>query len=179
MHETAAHFHRGVRRFSRIQRGKGKKMATIDYGSGEREFRCTALTCMIYEHEFVSDVNPKITGDLIADTVGKITVSSNDVLHITDDGNYVTTVVDYTKVNWQAIFRALWAMMRTSYEISKLPGNTVLPDVPAYKTWEHELLSCEPDMENLATVVQRELMRGLFRAGAAASGENQQEAEEG
>ena len=154
-------------------------MATIDYGSGEREFRCTALTCMIYEHEFVSDDNPKITGDLIADTIGKITVSSNDILHVTDEGAYVTTVVDYTKVNWQAIFRSLWAMMRTAYEASKLPGSVVLPEVPSYKAWERELLSCEPDMQELADAVQGELMRGLFRAGAAASGENQQEGEEG
>ena len=153
-------------------------MATIDYGAGEREFQCTALTCMIYEHEFINDENPRITGDLIADTIGKITVSSNDVLHVTDDGAYVTTVVDYTKVNWQAIFRGMWAMMRTSFEISKQRGES-LPDVPAYKVWERSLLSCEPDMQNIADAVQEELMRGLFRSGAAASGENQQEGEEG
>ena len=149
-------------------------MASIDYGCGEREFRCTAYTCMIYEHELVSDDNPKITGDLIADTIGKIRVSSNDVLHVTDSGNFVTTVVDYTRVNWQAIYRALWAMLRTEYEVARQRGEQA-ENVPAYRTWERELLSCEPDMEGLAEAVQNELQRGLFRAGAAASGENQQE----
>ena len=149
-------------------------MASIDYGNGEREFRCTALTCMIYEHEFVSDDNPKITGDLIADTIGKIQVSANDILHVTDEGNYITTVVDYTRVNWQAIYRALWAMLRTESEIAKQDGKKA-EAVPAYRTWERELLSCEPDMQAMADAVQSELMRGLFRAGAAASGKNQQE----
>ena len=149
-------------------------MASIDYGAGERQFRCTALTCMIYEHEFVSDENPKITGDLIADTIGKVTVSSSDILHVTDEGNYVTTVIDYTKVNWQAIYRALWAMLRTEMEIARQNGEPVA-NIPAYRAWEHELLTCEPDMHELTRAVQNELMRGLFRAGAAASGETSEE----
>ena len=143
-------------------------MASIDYGNGEREFRCTALTCMIYEHEFISDENPKITGDLIADTIGKVQVSSNDILHVTDEGNYITTVIDYTRVNWQAVYRALWAMLRTEMEIARQKGEPVV-NVPAYRTWEQELLTCEPDMQELANAVQNELMRGLFRTGAAAS----------
>ena len=141
-------------------------MATIDYGDGEREFRCTAITCMIYEQEFVSDPNDKITGDIIADTIGKVQLSSSDVLHVTDDGAYVTTVIDYTKVNWNAIFRALWAMLKTSQE----NGDKSNP-IPGFKTWQATLLEFEPDMKQLARDVQQELMRGLFRSGAAASGE--------
>lgn len=146
-------------------------MAVIDYGDGEREFLCTALTCMIYEQEFVSDENDRITGDLIADTIGKVTLSSNDVLHVTDDGAYVTTVVDYTQVNWNAIFRALWAMLKTAQEIN---GGGASP-IPGFKAWQSRLMSFEPDMKELSYGVQQELMRGLFRSGAAASGKTSEE----
>jgi hypothetical protein len=65
-------------------------------------------------------------------------------------------------------------MLRTESEIAKQDGRQTVA-VPAYRTWERELLSCEPDMQAMADAVQNELMRGLFRAGAAASGKNQQE----
>ncbi len=147
-------------------------MATIDYGDGEHEFICTALTCMIYEQEFVTDPNEKITGDLIADTIGKVTLSSNDILHVTDDGAYVTTVLDYTQVNWNAIFRALWAMLKTAQE----NGDKSTP-IPGFKAWQSTLMSFEPDMKQLSNDVQQELMRGLFRSGAAASGKTSEEEE--
>ena len=145
--------------------GQEDELATIDYGVGEREFRCTAKTCMIYEQEFVNDKNERITGDLIADTIGKVTLSSSDILHVTDDGTYITTVIDYTKVNWNAIFRALWAMLKTAQENSDSKDA-----IPGFTTWQSQLVSYEPDMKELAHVVQQELMRGLFRSGAAASG---------
>lgn len=166
MFETAAYFFSEYAAFRILMGRKEIALAVIDYGDGEREFVCTALTCMIYEQEFVSDKNDRITGDLIADTIGKITLSSNDVLHVTDDGAYVTTVVDYTQVNWNAIFRALWAMLKTAQE----NGADGTP-IPGFKTWQSKLMSFEPDMKELASEVQRELMRGLFRSGAAASGE--------
>lgn len=153
-------------------------MAFVKLGDKEVEFVCTALTPMIYEQEFVSDKNPKITGDLIADTIGKMQVSSDDVLHVTDSGAYVTTVVDYTKVNWRAIPRALWCMLKTKHEIDVGKGRSSKP-VPSYVQWEKSLLGCEPDMQLVAYAVQEELQRGLFRAGAAASGKTSEVEEEG
>jgi len=170
MLETAAHFVLECAAFCVFTGEQGNPMAIIDYGDGEREFRCTAITCMIYEQEFVGDPNDRVTGDLIADTIGKVTLSSNDVLHVTDEGAYVTTVLDYTQVNWNAIFRALWAMLKTAQE----NGGGGTP-IPGFKTWQSKLMSYEPDMKELSYAVQEELMRGLFRSGAAASGKTSEE----
>lgn len=144
-------------------------MATIDYGKGDVDFRCTAWTCLIYEQEFHDDENEKITGDLIADVIGKVIVSSNDVLTVDEDGAFVTTVIDYTRVNWNATLRALWAMLKTESDI------TGSRSVPSYSEWSRSLLECEPDMQEMHALVAEELQRGLFRAGAAASGKTSEQ----
>lgn len=151
-------------------------MERIDYGDGERQLTCTGWTQVIYEQQFCNDENKRITGDLIADVMGKVTASSDDVLTVNDDGAFVTTVVDYTRLNWNAIRRALWAMLRTAYEISVDEGN-LLPEVEPFGEWEGTLLKCEPDMQDISVKVMSEIQRGLFRSGAAASGETSEEAE--
>ena len=144
-------------------------MATIDYGMGDMEFRCTMWTLVVYEQEFVGSMTEKVTGDLVADTMGKVIVTSDDLITVTEDGVFAQTVVDYTRVNWNGVLRALWAMLKTSEDIAVDEGRKVR-HVPSYDAWSRELLRCEPDMNDLHVKVADELLRGLFRAGAAASG---------
>lgn len=144
-------------------------MATIDYGRGEQEFRCTARTLTIYEQAFYSDPYPRVTGDLIADVFGKqkITDESSGLVFDTD-GNITAIVVDLTADNWQAEWRALWAMLKTQAEIDAKHGGEKKP-FPSYREWDKENVDCEPDMRAVSNAVCAELNRGLFRAGAAAS----------
>lgn len=143
-------------------------MATVDYGAGEVEFECTAWTQVVYEQEFCNDPNPNVTGDMTADVMGRLIVSSKDVITVTEDGALEATL-DYTRDNRPATMRALWAMMRTSEDIARDEGRKV-PHVPSYEEWTKSLLRCEPDMREISLAVGNELQRGLFRAGAAASG---------
>jgi len=141
-------------------------MAMIDYGAGEREMRCTAWTMSLYEHEFRDkDDNPR---DLIKDVMGKVIVQSDDVITVTEDGAFAQVVMDYTRKDWNATMRALWAMLRTAFDIS-LAHDPIEP-VGSYDEWSRSLLEVEPDMERVQHDVSQELQRGLFRSGAAASG---------
>lgn len=144
-------------------------MPTIDFGSGEREFRCTARTLVIYEQAFYNDKFPRVTGDMIADVFGKRTFTEDDLgLKFDDDGNIVGLVLDYQSDNWQAELRALWAMLRTQWEIDKKNGKET-PAVKAFSLWSEETSDWEPDMREVSSLVFEEMNRGLFRAGAAAS----------
>lgn len=151
-------------------------MATIDYGTGEREMRCTAWTLVVYEQEFKSA--DEVRGDLIADTMGKVIATSDDVLTVNDDGAFVTVVEDYTRVDWNATMRALWAMLRTAADIAQSKGQPYVP-TGSYDEWTRTLLEVEPDMHAVRKEVVRELQRGLFRSGAAASGKTSDEGQEG
>ena len=94
-------------------------MAKIDYGMGEREFRCTYYTLSIYEQEFHGDPYEKVTGDLIKDVFGKVEVNENSLGATYDDeGNIVSYVIDYTIDDWNVEKRALWAMLRTAEGLS-------------------------------------------------------------
>ena len=152
-------------------------MATIDYGLGEQEIRCTAWTFVIYEQEFHSDPVEGITGDLIADAMGKIIVTSDDLISVNEDGAFVTVVEDYTRVDWNATMRGLWAMLRTAVDISQSKGRTGA-QIGSYDDWTRSLLEVEPDMQEVRRIVGEELQRGLFRAGAAASGKTSEGQEE-
>lgn len=144
----------------------------IDYGMGERELMCTAWTMVVYEQEFRDkDGNP---ADLIADTMGKIIVTSEDLLTVNEDGAFVTLVEDYTRFDWNATLKALWALLKTAYDVAISEGRRI-EAVPSWDEWSRSLLTCEPDMQEVRTVVVRELQRGLFRAGAAASGKTSEE----
>lgn len=142
-------------------------MATIDYGMGEREFRCTYRTLTIYEHEFRDvDGNP---ADLISDVMGKVRMSADETgIEIDDDGNITAVIIDYTRDNWNAQKRALWAMLKTAEAIANRRGVDV-EHIPSYKEWDESLLECEPDLREISLAVGNELQRGLFRSGAAAS----------
>lgn len=148
-------------------------MATIDYGMGEQEFRCTYRTLSIYEHEFRDkDGNP---ADLVADVMGKVRVSPEDTgFELNEDGSIKAVIFDYTRDDWNAQKRALWAMLKTSETIARRRGEKV-EEVPSYERWDESLIECEPDLREVALAVGNELQRGLFRAGAAASGKTSEE----
>lgn len=144
-------------------------MPSIDFGNGLIEFRCTARTLVIYEQAFYNDKFPRVTGDMIADVFGKRTVTEDSLgLKFDDNGNIEAIVVDYTTDNWQAEIRALWAMLRTQWEIDKKHG-VERDDVKIYSVWSEEIADWEPDMREVSGMVYEEMNRGLFRAGAAAS----------
>jgi len=144
-------------------------LATIDYGMGEQNFRCTARTLLIYEQEFHSDPYERVTGDLIADVFGKHVVTEDSLgLSFDAEGNIDAIVIDYTSDNWGAELRALWAMLKTQGEIDAKHGENKEP-VPSFKEWSRQILECEIDIKQLSNAIVEELDRGLFRAGAAAS----------
>ena len=144
-------------------------MATIDFGMGEKEFRCTARTLTIYEQAFHSDPYEKVTGDLIADVLGKQRITEESMgLEFDKDGQIVAITADFTTDNWGAEWRALWAMLKTQDEIDT-KHQVEHERVPSYKQWDSDNAEAEPDMRAVSEAVCNELYRGLFRAGAAAS----------
>lgn len=154
---------------------KGATLASIEILGKQREFRCTSRTLTIYEQEFHSDSNPRVTGDMIADVMGKQIVDDQSGPFIFDDeGNLRGIVIDYRGDNWNAERRALWAMLRTQAEIDSIHGVKHDP-VPSYAEWDRSLVEWEPDMREVGLIVGQELNRGLFRAGAAASGKTSEE----
>ena len=151
-------------------------MATIDFGRGEQEFRCTARTLTVYEQAFYNDPYPRVTGDIIADVFGKQRITEEGTgLEWDDEGNLVAIIADFTVDNWEAEWRALWAMLKTQEEIDNKHG-VKRERVPSFAQWDKDNLECEPNMREVGNAVCAELNRGLFRAGAAASGETSEEA---
>lgn len=145
-------------------------MASLDFGLGEKEFRCTAWTCVVYEQEFHSDPYEKVTGDLIADVMGKLTIRGDSAgVRLAEDGSLEIIVQDYTRDDWNVQRRALWAMLKTQDDIEVGRGLHT-STVPSYAQWCRTLLEVEPDMREVSLAIGNELQRGLFRSGAAASG---------
>lgn len=143
-------------------------MAKVDYGAGEREIRCTYYTLTVYEQEFCTSKIDGVTGDLIADVMGRQVIKADDTpVRMNDDGTIDAIVLDYTRCSWNVEKRALWAMLRTAAEIAKLHGEPYEP-VPSYSEWDLSLLECSPNLSDVHHVVDNELQE-LFRPGAAAS----------
>lgn len=156
---------------------KGISLAKVDFGMGEREIRCTYRTLSFYEHEFCDDPRPNVTGDLIADTLKKITIGENLTnMKFDDEGNLIELTIDYTSDDWNVQKRALWAMLKTAEAIDVKHGRET-EHIPSYKEWDASLIECEPDLRAVSEAVCGEIQRGLFRAGAAASGKTSEEEE--
>ena len=123
-----------------------------DYdGSGvERELDATAYTLMVYEQEFKSG--------LIEDVFGRISIPEDT------DG---MVVADYTRDNWVAYTRALWAMLRSASDRLASEGKPH-DEVPSFKAWAMYATNL-----NLAKVsydlVMGEIQRRFFRSGAIAN----------
>lgn len=119
-----------------------------DYG--EVDAVATAYTLVLYEQEF--------HGDLLKDVFGRQTSdeSGDDVL------------IDMTTDNWNAELRALYAMIRTSYEIRWDAGDATPNERPKQFTeWVKGI--GQFNMRQVASDVVNECIRGFFRTGAAAS----------
>lgn len=153
-------------------------MALFDIdGSGEREYVASAYTMMIYEQEF--------GGSLIKDVYGKVRLDGDDEDVVTADfvrerlesalpeGRKLTKAMqalverafpaqrsrylDFTRSNWDANMKAMWAMARTA---DAAAGGT---SVPSFKKW---MASLGPiNLGAISQFVADETQRGLFRAG--------------
>lgn len=120
-----------------------------DYG--EVEAVATAYTLVIYEQEFGGR-------DLIADVFGR---HEGD-----DDGK--SLVVDFTSDNWLSELRAVWAMVRTAYDLAYDRGDAAPNDRP--KPWREWVKGVgKLDMRQLSVALVTECMDGFFHSGAAAS----------
>lgn len=120
-----------------------------DYG--EVEAVATAYTLVIYEQEFGGR-------DLIADVFGRHEGA--------DDGGKV--VVDFTSDNWLSELRAVWAMVRTAYDLAYDRGDAAPNDKPKpFREWVKGVGKL--DMRSLSVALVTECMDGFFHSGAAAS----------
>ena len=120
-----------------------------DYG--EVEAVATAYTLGIYEEEFGGR-------DLIADVFGRHEGE--------DDGK--SLVVDFTSDNWLSELRAVWAMVRTAYDLAYDRGDAAPNDKPKpFREWVKGVGKL--DMRRLSVALVTECMDGFFHSGAAAS----------
>lgn len=117
-------------------------------GTGEVEAVATAYTLVIYEQAFDG-------ADIIADVFGK---------HKIDDSGELT--LDFTKDNWNAEMKALWAMVRTAYELRADRGDAAPNErPPAYERWARSL--GKVNVRDISVRVISELADGFFHVGAA------------
>lgn len=120
-----------------------------DYG--EVEAVATAYTLVLYEQEFGGR-------DLIADVFGRHEGK--------DDGK--SLVVDFTSDNWLSELRAVWAMVRTAYDLAYDRGDAAPNDKPKpFREWVKGVGKL--DMRRLSVALVTECMDGFFHSGAAAS----------
>ena len=115
-----------------------------DYGDVEAE--ATAYTLVLYEQEFGG-------ADLIADVFGRHEANGSD-------GGTVT--VDFTSDNWTAELRALWAMVRTAYDIRFDRGDAAPNDRPKpFDEWVKGVGRC--NMRDISAAIVSECIDGFFR----------------
>lgn len=126
-------------------------------GTGAREAVATAWTLALYEQEFGRD--------LIADVYGVVDLR-RDFYRKGPRGEVVA--VDYTARDWNAILRALWAMLKTASDIALEAGDLAPNDaVPGFKRWVRSVGAV--DMNEVTDAVYRLCNEGFFRAGAGDS----------
>lgn len=136
----------------------------IDIGDyGEVEAVATAYTLVIYEQEFGGR-------DLISDVFGKH--DGKDEGDEKPDGDEPDAggriVVDFTSDNWLSELRAVWAMVRTAYDIAYDRGDAAPNARPKpFKEWVKGVGKL--DMRKLSLALITECMDGFFHTGAAAS----------
>lgn len=119
-------------------------------GTGEVEAEATALTLVLYEQEFDSD--------LIKDVLGRHTRSEDDR----------DVVMDFTVDNWTKELQALWAMVSTAYELAADRGDAAPNDRPKpYRQWVRSV--GKVNFRDIGSKVVDLIMDGFFHSGAAAS----------
>lgn len=155
-------------------------------GSGEREYIASAYTMMLYEQEFhvslLSDVYGKIdlgnttdeggtqivTADFVKQRLSSALPEGKELpgttVKLIDKAfpSIATTVLDFTKDNWQGYMRCMWAMAVTADKIEKKK------DTPKYEEWLMSLGAV--NLNAISNFVWRETRRGLFRAANDSTG---------
>lgn len=86
-------------------------MFTVEFEEGTYDAEVTFYTAVLYEQEFCKDMLQDFFGVQGAD--GPIGV----------DGDSIVTI-DFTKVNWAASTKVLWAALKTAD-----------PSIPSYTAW--------------------------------------------
>lgn len=86
-------------------------MFTVEFQEGTYDAEVSFYTAVLYEQEFCKDMLQDFFG--VQGTEGPIGV----------DGDAIVTI-DFTKVNWGAATKALWAAMKTAD-----------PSIPSYQLW--------------------------------------------
>ena len=96
-------------------------MFTFQANGKTYEAKATFYTAYLYEMEFRSD--------LIRDLFGVQTAEQPLEIERTGDGDddYRIVKIDFTKVNWTVVAKALWAAVKTAN-----------PATPAYSEWMKE-----------------------------------------
>lgn len=118
----------------------------IDYGCGEKEIEANVWALMLYEQEFHSD--------LIKDVFGKQKVE--------EDAEGGVIEFDYTAMNWYALTKALWAMLRSA------DGS-----VPRFSEWAKTATGM--NMFLVFEGVTRAVSEGFFRRGPSEAEEAERE----
>ena len=127
-------------------------MAYLDFdGSGEQEILATAYTVVLYEQEFKRDI--------IKDVFGRIDLRKAGA-NVDENGNVV--VLDYTMDDWNAELRALWALLKTAYELSK-KNNEKRKRIPGFAEWVLGIGAV--NFSEISHAVVAECDRGFFRSG--------------
>lgn len=150
-------------------------------GTGEVVAVATVYTTVIYEQQFKSS--------MIADVYGKVAFDDADLVKVVTpdfvkgrlraalgkgeempegaerlvDRAFPSAVVagfDYTKDNWGAYLKALWAMLRTADELGESERPT-----PGWDRWVKSLGPV--DMRQISDLVITECQEKLFRSPAA------------
>lgn len=129
-------------------------MAEIDYGNGPKQVVASVYTMMLYEQAFHSDI--------VSDVWGRVELTRDDIdgasqtTRRNSAGDEVVLTIDFTRTNWTALTKALWACEKTADE-----------SVPIYEKWAEDV--GEVDLMQLKNELLPVLNAGFFLAGAADS----------
>ena len=88
-------------------------MFEIELNSGKRKAEVSFWTAQIYESEF--------GGDIIKDFFG---MQGNDDPVTLDENSEAVLAIDFTKINWAASMKVLWAALKTADDA-----------MPSYQAW--------------------------------------------
>lgn len=94
----------------------------VYYGGGEHTAAAGLDALTVYEHEFHAD--------LIQDVYGVIDVTEGDLegaVKRSGAADDVILTIDFTKTNWTAVVRAVWACLRSADST-----------VPGFSTWSKQ-----------------------------------------
>lgn len=115
-------------------------------GYGKVEAVATAYTLAVYEQEF--------GGDLIKELFGRTEIAEGD-----GDGS----VIDFTNENWLVDIKALYAMVRTNYDIKAAAGDAAPNDRPKpFTDWVRSI--GRVNMQRISEAVVGEALNGFFHA---------------